>query len=82
MVYRDIEQFLRGIERAGYRYAGAVYGQQSDIIFYSDRTRTVILENRGRVMGFMVYHSSTLAGVEEEMRRIRAHHPDQFKLHF
>lgn len=80
MVYRDIATLLTGIERAGYRFSGSVYGPMCDLHFFTEGGRTIILENRGRVLGMTVYHSSTLAGVDEEMRRIRAHHPVQFSL--
>ena len=80
MVYKDIAPFLAGLHRAGYRYAGAIFGPQSDVHFYTEGHRIIILENRGNVLGMTVYHSSTLQGVGEELRRIRAHHPDQYKL--
>ena len=82
MVYKDIEPLLRGMHRAGYRHAGAIFDPKCDIHFFTEGHRVILLENRGRVLGMTVYHSSTLIGVEEELRRIRAHHPDQFKLTF
>ena len=80
MIYKDIEPLLMGMHRAGYRCAGIIYGPQSDVHFFTEGHRVVILENRGRVLGMTVYHSSTLTGVDEELRRIHAHHPNQFKL--
>ena len=83
MVYKDVAPFLAGIERAGYRYVNTVITPDiSDLTFYTDGHRIIIMENRGRVLGFTVYHSSNLEGVEDEMRRIRAHNPDQYRLSF
>ena len=80
MVYKEVEHFLKGIERAGYRFSGSIYGPMCDLHYFTEGQRTIIMENRGRVLGLTVYHSSMLAGVDEEMRRIKAHHPEQFKL--
>lgn len=83
MVFRDIAPFLAGIERAGYRYVHTVFIPYiSDLAFYTDGHRVLILENRGRVLGFTVYHSSKLDGIDEEMRRIRAHNPAPHRPNF
>ena len=81
MIYKQAAQFLAGIERAGYRYVNThITPGISDMAFYTDGKRTIILENRGRILGFTVFHSSTLDGVDEELRRIRAHNPQQYRL--
>ena len=83
MIYKDVAPFLAGIERAGYRYIHTVCVPEiSDLIFYTDKNRIIMLENRGRVLGFTVYHSSNLDGVDEEMRRIRAHSPGNYRPDF
>ena len=76
MRYKDVAAFLAGIERVGYRYVHTIITPDiSDLIFYTDGNRTIIMENRGRVSGFTVFHSSMLADSNEEMRRIIAHLP-------
>ena len=76
MRYKDVAPFLAGIERVGYHYEHMVITPGiSDLAFYTDGNRTIIMENRGRVLGFTVFHSSMLDGSDEEMRRIVAHLP-------
>lgn len=76
MKYKDVAPFLAGIERVGYRYVHTVFiPTVSDLAYYTDDKRVIILENRGRVLGFTVFHSSLLSSPDEEMRRIKAHLP-------
>ncbi len=80
MRYKDAAPFLAGIERVGYRYVNTVITPGiSDLAFYTDGNRTIIMENRGRVSGFTIFHSSVLTGSDEEMRRIKAHLPVKTK---
>ena len=74
MKYKDVAPFLAGIERVGYRYVQTVFiPTVSDLAYFTDGKRVIIMENRGLVLGFTVFHSSTLANAGEEMRRIKAH---------
>lgn len=80
MRYDEIEPFLKGIEQENYHFIFGIYTEYVDMMFYTDGERTIVLENRGRVLGFEIFHNSTLKTYREEIRRIRLHHPPYLKL--
>ncbi|MCK5341992.1 MAG: hypothetical protein KAR20_01230 [Candidatus Heimdallarchaeota archaeon] len=71
MEYIDVERFLNGIARLGYRPFYAVYGEFFDMMFFTNGFQIVILQNLGAFRGMKIFHSSALKSVVEEIERVQ-----------
>lgn len=70
MEYIDVERFLIGIARLGYRPFQALYSEHFDLMFFTNGFQIVILQNLGAFRGMKIYHSSALTSVVDEIERM------------
>jgi hypothetical protein len=71
MEYSEVNLFLLGIDRLGYRPFHAAYMEPFDLIFFTNGSQVLILQNLGVFRGMRIYHSSQLQSVTDEISRIR-----------
>lgn len=71
MEYSEIHSFLVGIARLGYRPFYAAYCDSFDLLFFTNGSQVVILQNLGAFRGMKIFHSSQLQSVTDEIGRLR-----------